>query len=434
MNPSSRLVYAFGALATLGIALAFGLITQALWHALAGLCALGVIVDAILIRTEQPPRVTREVPGSLALGAPNQVVLHVENSARRWVTAQLHDVHPLALETTGLPLLLELPGASASDWHYTVKPTGRGEHTFGQVHCTVRSPFGFWWRRYDTGEPTNVRVYPNFAAVSRYALMAMEDRLTDIGVRKKRRRGIGSEFQQLREFRQGDSLRQVDWGATARTRKLISKEYQDERDQTVVFLLDCGRRMRAHDDALSHFDEALNAVLLLAYVALHKGDAVGVGTFGGTGRWFAPVKGQTAVSRMLNQLYDLEPTTSTPDYSRAATELLTHQKKRALVIVVTNLRDEDSDDLRLAVQALRKRHSVLIASTREPAVDAMMTQPIRGLTDALRHASARYYRDGRSKYLNGLRAGGVDCLDVAPSELSVELVNTYLAMKAKGAM
>ena len=134
----------------------------------------------------------------------------------------------------------------------------------------------------------------------------------------------------------------------------------------------------------------------------------------------------------MNQLYDLEPTVEAPDYPRAATELLTRQKKHALVIVVTNLRDEDSDDMRTAVHALKKRHSVLVASTRESVLDEIMERPVSGLSDALRLAATQQYQESRLRYVNELRAYGVDCLDTPPESLSVELVNAYLAMKASG--
>ena len=432
MTPDNRLIGIAAALGVLGIAVSLDWINALVWNSIAFIMLAAAITDLLMARSEPAPRIERKVAGSMALGVRNRIDLEVENPLMRVRLTTLHDIHPLNFKTDGLPLSAELPAKSRSVWHYTLIPEQRGEHHFDRVHCTVRSPFGLWWQRHRAAEPAKVQVYPNFAAVSRYALMAMENRLTDIGVRQRRRRGIGSEFQQLREFRQGDSLRQVDWKATARTRKLISKEYQDERDQTVIFLLDAGRRMRARDNGISHFDEALNSVLLLAYVALHKGDAVGVGTFGGAARWFAPVKGQGAVSRIMNQLYDLEPTVEAPDYPRAATELLTRQKKHALVIVVTNLRDEDSDDMRTAVHALKKRHSVLVASTRESVLDEIMERPVSGLSDALRLAATQQYQESRLRYVNELRAYGVDCLDTPPESLSVELVNAYLAMKASG--
>lgn len=163
---------------------------------------------------------------------------------------------------------------------------------------------------------------------------------------EQRRRGDGQTFLQLREYRIGDSLRQIDWKATARMRKPIARDYQDERNQTVLFLLDCSRRMRAQDDDLSHFDHALNAMILLAYVALRQGDAVGVQSFGGEQRQLAPRSGPGRLTALINAVYDLQPTIDPPDYAEAAQLILKRQRKRALIVLLTNLRDEDQAELR----------------------------------------------------------------------------------------
>jgi uncharacterized protein (DUF58 family) len=432
ITPDLRLLMALGLLALLGILVGLNLLAASVWNAAAALLGMLAVADFLAGWYLRMPRVRRVMPTSLSLGVLSAVTLEVENRGMYRPRAQIVDVYPSAFEAQGLPLEMRFePGVST--YQYQLRATERGDAEFGKTHCLLRSPLGFWWRKMAAGNRSVVRIYPNFSAVSRYALLAMEDRLSEIGVRKRRRRGEGSEFQQLREYREGDSLRQIDWRATARVRKLTSREYQDERDQSVVFLLDCGRRMRAQDGPLAHFDEALNAVLLLAYVALRKGDAVGIGTFGGQERWLPPTKGHASINRMLNQLYDLQPSLRTPDYTRAALDLLARHNKHAMIIIVTNLRDEDAEDLQAAVHALGRRHTVLVASMREQAIEDAVQAPIRGFDDALRVSAAHSYVESRQTQLNALRARGVGCVDVLPSELSVELVNLYLAMKARGA-
>lgn len=432
MSPSAALAALSALVGLLGIGAGLQWYPTVVWSALAVLVLIAVAADFVACRSLRPPNVRRDMPTSLSLGVRSLVGLEVTSHSRFQAYALLHDVHPVNFKAPELPLAIRLTHG-VSRYEYGVRPTTRGDAHFDRLHCLMRSPLGLWWKKSLCGGSTLIRVYPNFSAVSRYALLAMEDRLTELGVRKRRRRGEGSEFQQLREYREGDSLRQIDWRATSRVRKLISREYQDERDQSVIFLLDCGRRMRAQDEELSHFDQALNAVLLLAYVALRKGDAVGIGTFGGENRWFAPVKGHASINRMLNQLYDLQPTLTTPDYARAAVDLLNKHNKHAMVVIVTNLRDEDTEGMRDAVHALSKRHLVLLASMREQAIDTAMLKPAHGFTDSLRVGAAHHYVESRQRYLDALRAQGVGCLDVLPSELSVELVNLYLALKARGA-
>ena len=262
--------------------------------------------------------------------------------------------------------------------------------------------------------------------------MATDNHLSNMGVMKKRRRGEGQDFHQLREYREGDSLRQIDWKATARLHKVISREYQDERDQEILFMLDCGHRMMAKDDTLSHFDHTLNAILLLTYVALHQGDAVGLGSFAGVNRWLPARKGQHNVQHMLNTLYDLQPTNAAPDYQQAATELLVRQKKRALIIFMTNLRDEDLDDLLPALHLLRKRHLVLLTSMREQAIDRALAEPRESLEDAIKQAAVQHYLQQRQATVERIRTMGIRCLDTAPNELSVNLINHYLDIKRSG--
>ena len=275
------------------------------WQILMAATLMVAALDFALTLREPAIACERSLPQSLPLGVYTRVAFRVRNPARRRVTVRAYDHYPGSFEATGLPQTFTVASGAWTEVRYRLRPEERGEHHFGRVQMQIRSLLGLWNRNQYAGDAETVRVYPNFAAVSKYALLATEERLSQIGVLKQRRRGQGSEFHQLREYRKGDPLRQVDWRASARMRKLISREYQDERDQRVVFLLDCGRRMRARDAELSHFDQALNAMLLLAYVALRKGDSVGVATFGGESRWQAPAKGQLTLNRILNLLYDL---------------------------------------------------------------------------------------------------------------------------------
>jgi uncharacterized protein (DUF58 family) len=434
VTPTPRLVSLLALLLGLGVLTAVGWLPTHLWQTLLAVSLSTAAVDFALALREPALTSRRDLSQSLPLGVYTRASFRVSNAGRRRLAVDAYDHFPQAFEATGLPQSFTVQPGGWTKIHYRLRPEERGEHRFGRIQLQVRSPLGLWRRNEFAGEVATVRVYPNFAAVTKYALLATEERLNQIGILKQRRRGQGSEFHQLREYRQGDALRQVDWRASARVHKLISREYQDERDQRVVFLLDCGRRMRARDAELSHFDQALNAVLLLAYVALRKGDSVGVATFGGEDRWQAPAKGQITLNRILNLLYDLQPQTVVPDYRRAAVELVARQRKRALVIVVTNLRDEDSEDLQAAANLLKRRHLVLVASLREAAVDDVLEGDVADFGDALRVAAAHDYLRHREKGLELLRAMGIASVDVQPQALSLELVNTYLAIKAQGAL
>jgi len=268
--------------------------------------------------------------------------------------------------------------------------------------------------------------------VKKYLKLAGGQRLEQLGIHHRRRRGEGSEFHQLREYRDGDSLRQLDWKATARMRRLISRDYQDEQDQQVVCLLDCGRRMRARDGDLSHFDHTLAALLLLAEVSLREGDAFGLLTFAGPERWLPPRKTRSALDRLMAAVHDLHPGLQATDYLAAARAALTRLKKRSLLVLVTNLRDEDDETLGPALRLLRRRHRVILASLREPELDQALTAPAAGFEQALRAGAIEAYLEQRRQALTRLDPGGALVLDVPPRALAVALVNRYLAVKRSG--
>jgi uncharacterized protein (DUF58 family) len=308
----------------------------------------------------------------------------------------------------------------------------RGEARFLRTELRILSPLGLWQAKRWSGEEQAVRVYPNFRALAKYTLLATDNRLSQIGVLQVRRRGEGTEFHQLREYRQGDPQRAIDWKATSRTARLIAREYEEEKDQRVLLVIDCGRRMASKDDDLSHFDHTLNAALLLAHVALRQGDAVGMLTMGGVNRYLEPRKSIGAVQSMLNRVYDLEPTLAVPDYDQAARDVMRHQRRRALVILLTNLRDEDDDTLLPALRLLRTRHLVVLASLREAIISRALSARVDSFDRAVTHAAAAEYLAMRERVFRRIGAAGVMALDAEPDRLPILLVNRYLELKREG--
>ncbi|HKK06011.1 MAG TPA: DUF58 domain-containing protein [Gammaproteobacteria bacterium] len=432
MMPGRRLFVLLWLWAAAGVAVSLHMQWVDLWWLAGGAIALAGALDALLAWQRAPLRIERRVMGSLPLGVWSTVELKVHNPNRAAVGVEIFDHVPQSMDHEGLPAAVTVPGGGWARVRYRLRPTARGILHFAPAQVRQGSPLALWRPTRRIGAASTVHVYPNFAAVSKYALLAHDQRQNEMGIRKRRRRGEGLEFHQLREYRDGDSMRQIDWKATSRLHKLISRDYQDERDQRVVFLVDCGRRMRAADGDLSHFDHTLNALLLLSYVALRQGDAVGLMTFSGDGRWLAPRKGAAAVNLVLNTVYDLQPGLQAPDYSNAATEFMVRQRKRALVVLVTNVRDEDTDDLLPALHLLRRRHLVLLASLKEGVIDEALDAPVDGFDSALEHAAAQEYLVYRREAHNALEHQGVLTLDVRPDQLPVGLVNRYLQIKSSG--
>ena len=193
--------------------------------------------------------------------------------------------------------------------------------------------------------------------------------------------------------------------------------------------------MRSHDGELAHFDHALNACLLLSYVALRQGDAVGLATFAThQQRFLPPAKGQSQLNVLLNGLYDLDSTQQPADFSAAISDLLKRQRRRALVVLVSNLRDEDDQELLGAVKRLSQQHRVLIASLREDILDTLRQTPVDNFDAALDYCGGVNYLTARAELHERLIANRVPVLDVRPNELGPQLVNSYLTWKKAGTL
>lgn len=420
-----------GALRALGVALPATLLSID-WGLMLALLALALI-DAVRLKRLPSPRVQRQMPGSLALGRWGEVRLDITHDFAQPLQIQLFDHVPDGLDFDNLPLSVELQPGQRSQIGYRLRPLKRGHFSFEHCEVSLPSPLGLWSDRRLLDALDATRVYPDFARLYDGQLLAVDNWLSQLGIRQRQRRGQGQEFHQLREFREGDSLRQIDWKATARHRTPIAREYEDERDQQIIFMLDCGRRMRSQDGELSHFDHALNACLLLSYTALRQGDAVGLSTFASDqARYLAPVKGSGQLNVLLNAVYDLDSSQRPADYQAAATQLLARQKRRALVVLVTNLRDEDDEELLAAVKRLGQQHRVLVASLREEALDRLRQAPVQTLPEALAYCGTVDYLNARAQLHQQLSAHAIPTLDARPSELGAQLVTQYLAWKKAG--
>ncbi|MFJ2480932.1 DUF58 domain-containing protein [Pseudomonas sp. NPDC087598] len=399
------------------------------WGLLLALLALATL-DALRLKRLPAVRINRQMPGSLALGRWGEVQLTVEHDFSAPLNLQIFDHVPDGLSFENLPLNVELQPGQFSQISYRLRPLKRGHFSFQHCEVNLPSPLGLWSGKRVLNVIDSTRVYPDFARLYGGELLAVDNWLSQLGVRQRQRRGQGLEFHQLREFHEGDSLRQIDWKATARQRTPIAREYQDERDQQIIFLLDCGRRMRSQDDELSHFDHALNACLLLSYVALRQGDAVGLSTFASDQpRHLAPVKGSGQLNVLLNAVYDLDSTQRPADYQAAINQLLARQKRRALVVLVTNLRDEDDEELLSAVKRLSQQHRVLVTSLRETTLDALRHVPVQTLPEALAYCGTVNYLNERTELHERLVAQAIPVLDVRPAELGAEMVVRYMELK-----
>jgi len=316
---------------------------------------------------------------------------------------------------------------------YRVYPPRRGNYYFGDLHIRWATPLGLWHRQITVPAAEPVKVYPNLVDVRKYDLLLRKNRLWELGLRNSRLRGAGTEFERLRDYLPDDEYRRINWKATARRGKPISIEYETERSQNIVVLLDIGRMMRSPVGDVAKLDYAINAILLLAYVAAQKGDKVGLLAFAdNVERWIAPRSGKAQFHRMLEQLYAIESLAVESNYHNAFRYFATRQHKRSLVLLFTDLTGSVSNnDLLAQMSRLRRGHLPLLVTMRDPTVQWMAHQPVNDSPSLYQRTIAEQLLDERQLTLEQLSHRGALTVDVPADQLSLAVIKRYLSLKVE---
>ena len=432
MKPAARFLYLITAWIILGLLASVWPKFAPLWGWASILISAAALVDVLVLLSYPKLKVERLLPGRCALGVDTEVELTIHNPTRGPIALSVYDGIPLDSEAQELPWEGRIRGRGFSTVIYPIKLLRRGRIPFSRSHLLVHSPLRLWDRKYLAGEEGDVAVYPNYEPVVRLALLSIENLENQMGIVRKNHQGLSRDFHQLRDYHEGDVLSQIDWKASSKRQQLISREYEEQRDQNIILMVDSGRRMRAMDGELPQFDHCLNAMLLLAFTALRQGDNVGVMGFGDTDRWLPPVKGEHAMTTILNHLYDYETTGSPSDFSEAAERLPVRQRRRALVVLLTNLRSEDSEHVIPALQLIRQKHLVVVASLRESSIQTALDSPVEHLGSALTYTSTHLYLRDREEAFKKIESHGVITLDETAQRLPVALANQYLSIKSQG--
>jgi len=408
-----------------------------------GAAAIGILVDLVLLAfaaadllvTPSPRRIAveREASEVLSVGAENPVRIRAQNRSRVTVTVEIRDEPPEPSETDGLPVRLVLSPWKVTEAVYRLRPRQRGRRRFSAVHLRYPSRFRLWTLMERRPLVEEVKIYPDIRAVHRFDLLAMRNRLQEVGLKLWRLRGRGGEFERLREYRRDDEMRHIDWKATAKHERLISREYTVERNQNIVFLLDTGRSMGNESDGISHLDLGLNAVIILSYIALAQGDNVSLMAFSNRMvRVVGPLRGRTAIQQVIRATYDLAPSDDASDYELAYEELLRRQRKRALVVLVTHTLDEQHlRTMGTYLKTLTTPHLLLCAFLRDVGLTTLANRVPANPIEAFQSAAAAEVLTVQTRRVAELRDAGVFVLELLPHELSSALINQYLDLKAR---
>jgi len=397
------------------------------------LLALAVI-DGLVSRSRDEVEVNRRVQDVLSLGAQNRVELTVHNRTSRELHLRVKDDPPTEFETPERMREIVLDPWERRTVAYTTTPRRRGDYEFDALHvrCLSRLRLAWWQRRVEAAR--EVRVYPNLQQLREFDALARRGRLEDFGLRSSAARGEGTEFESLREYVPDDSFRHIDWKATARRGAPTTRQYQAERNQTLLLLIDAGRMMVARADGMTRVDYAINATLMLAHVAQRMGDTVGLLVFSDRVQSFVPpARGAAQAERMLEELYALEAELVEPDYRAAVSFLRARARKRAMICAFTDLVDPDVSARALSyLSSLRPQHLPLVATIRDEEIEALAALDPAIPSEAYQKAVADRTLGQRELALARLRARGVLVCDAAPDDLSASVVNRYLSVKRRG--
>lgn len=401
------------------------------------LICLGVfllsLVDLVVTPSLLAIEVNRDVNEVLSVGTPNNVKLWFTNRGSVPLKIHVHDEPPMPCHYTDLPFDIELFPNKHQYSIYHVEPHHRGKNRFRRVFLQMKSRLGLWTLYDERDIHQVVRIYPDIKAVHGVELMARRNRLAETGIKMSRLRGRGTEFDRLREYRRGDEFRSIDWKATSRHQELISREYVVEKNQNIIFLLDCGRSMCNAEEGVTHFDRALNAAILLSYVALRQGDTVSLMACSNkVERWVPPVRGAGSIQKLIRQVYDLDPVYEASDYRLMSEQLQLRYRKRSLVVVLTHALDEvHLSHLSDALRMMRWPHLVLSAFLRNVPLQERMNAIPETDREAFQIAAAADIVATQTTQIAALQKSGLLILDTLPENLSVNLISRYLDIKAR---
>ena len=398
-------------------------------------------------RTEIPTGwlVTRHLPPRLMLGVENQIRISLKLPVSRSLSITLRDETPVGLELRGAAgAVLQVDpvdeGWASAEMSYGLLADRRGDFQFGDIVLRWPSPRGLLLRQHRFAAAVNARVYPNLVAARRQALAARQQQQLSPGGRLSGYRGQGREFESLREYVAGDELRHVSWTATARRGRLTTRQYQIERNQSIMIVIDAGRLMTARIDRLTKLDYAIEAALTIASLAISNGDLVGLLVFERQViRYLPPRKGRngengnTRLTDFLEALYNVEPRLIEPSYRRAFDHLTRLCRKRSLVIILTDLVDRDaSAELLASAAALLPEHLPLIVTIGDRDLRQLVREEPATVEDVYRQSVAEEMLRQRELALGWIVDHGGLVLDLPAGSLAPGLLQRYLEIKARG--
>ncbi len=434
LTPRFVVLLALAALPLLLVGIAPWLLAVVLvFNALLAACTLADFLAAP--KPETALSLTRTVDEKLSLGVANPVTVTAQNKSPTALHLRVRDLPPPTFDLSGPAerTLVLPPDPRPLAFAYSVTPPAKGDFDFGDLFFRYPGRLGLIERQGKIAAGQTIKVYPNLVETAKYELLARRGRLMQLGIRTAKVRGGGSEFESLREYVPGDEYKKIDWSATARRGKLISRQYEAERSQNIILMLDTGRNMLQAIQKMAKLDYVVNTALMLAYVAAAGDDKVGLMAFDAEVRaYLPPAKSKAQVYGILESLYNLNARMVETDYKAAFQNLSTRWRRRSLIVLFSDLVDPDSSAQILdAVPMLSDSHRVVCVTVSDPNILAAANSIPEDSAGVYQKAVAVQVLQERRAAISVLKRRGVWTVDSPPEDLSADLINHYLDLKAR---
>lgn len=387
----------------------------------------------LLFRVSDGVSATREMTDRLSNGDENPVTIHLENVYRFQADLTVIDEVPEQFQWRDMRVNLTIPPGESENLTYSLRPVVRGEYEFGQVILLVSSGLRFVRRIYRCGEPVSVPVYPSFLQMKKYQLLAMSNRLTEVGVKPIRRLGHSTEFEQIKEYVRGDDYRTINWKATARSNKLMVNQYMDERSQQIYCLIDKSRVMKMPFEQMALLDYAINASLVLCNIAQNRHDKSGLLTFSKEIDQFLPAAKDPRHMRNLQEmLYKQETEFLEANLEKVHSFVSRRIPHRSLLVLFTNFESQAAMRRQMVyLKRIARRHLLLVVFFENTELTDLLTARPKDTEGIYVKSIGEQFSLDKRLIVQELERNGIQAILSRPSELTVNTINKYLEIKAR---
>lgn len=392
---------------------------------------LSCCIEALLLWSKKGITAYRQVADRLSNGDDNEVTVMVSNEYAWPVSVEVIDEAPVIFQRRDIDFTFVLKQHASRSVIYRLRPVKRGAFDFGYIRVFASVLTGMLQRRYTLGKPQKVKVYPSFLMLRRYELLAMSNHLTEMGIKRIRRAGNNTEFEQIKDYVKGDEYRSINWKASARRQRLMVNVYNQERSQQVYNIIDKGRLMQQTFGGMTYLDYAINAALVLSFVALHKDDKAGIITFGPQPDSYVPARRTPEqMENILESLYQQQTTFGESDFSALEDYVNRQVRQRSLLVVYTSFATLQTMKRQLPwLKQMARRHKVLVVFFQDAEIKAFTDMPMQTVEDYFQHMVAEQNLSDQRLIVSTLRHHGILSLLSTPQQLSIDIINKYLELK-----